>query len=187
MNPGSNGRYREREHSDVQRPRRRLVRVRHRPGPRDARRPAGSTGASSSSRASPSRDRLWLQASYVYSSLRGNYDGGVNQGVTGSARPGPGSTPTSTIPRWRTTPTGLSPRSAAPLPPGRLLGHALATFCRPSGVRRVGRAAQQAGLLQRVLRRVRLSRSARLGGPAADALGHRTSRSPTRSRSGRRP
>lgn len=27
-------------------------------------------------------DRLWLQASYVYSSLRGNYDGGVNQGVT---------------------------------------------------------------------------------------------------------
>lgn len=25
------------------------------------------------------RDRLWLQASYVYSSLRGNYDGGVNQ------------------------------------------------------------------------------------------------------------
>ena len=24
-------------------------------------------------------DRLWLQASYVYSSLRGNYDGGVNQ------------------------------------------------------------------------------------------------------------
>jgi hypothetical protein len=28
-------------------------------------------------------DRLWLQASYVYSSLRGNYDGGVNQ-ITGS-------------------------------------------------------------------------------------------------------
>jgi outer membrane receptor protein involved in Fe transport len=28
-------------------------------------------------------DRLWLQASYIYSSLRGNYDGGVNQ-VTGS-------------------------------------------------------------------------------------------------------
>jgi hypothetical protein len=28
-------------------------------------------------------DRLWLQASYVYSSLRGNYNGGVNE-VTGS-------------------------------------------------------------------------------------------------------
>jgi hypothetical protein len=28
-------------------------------------------------------DRLWLQASYIYSSLRGNYDGGVNE-VTGS-------------------------------------------------------------------------------------------------------
>jgi hypothetical protein len=26
------------------------------------------------------RDWLWLQASYVYSSLRGNYDGGVNEG-----------------------------------------------------------------------------------------------------------
>jgi hypothetical protein len=25
-------------------------------------------------------DKLWLQASYVYSSLRGNYDGGVNEG-----------------------------------------------------------------------------------------------------------
>jgi Carboxypeptidase regulatory-like domain/TonB dependent receptor/TonB-dependent Receptor Plug Domain len=32
-------------------------------------------------------DRLWLQTSYVYSSLRGNYDGGVNQ-VTGSTGPG---------------------------------------------------------------------------------------------------
>jgi hypothetical protein len=28
-------------------------------------------------------DRLWLQASYSYSSLRGNYDGGVNEGVYG--------------------------------------------------------------------------------------------------------
>ena len=27
-------------------------------------------------------DRHWVQASYVYSSLRGNYDGAVNQGVT---------------------------------------------------------------------------------------------------------
>jgi len=27
------------------------------------------------------RDRLWLQASYAYSSLRGNYDGGVNEGT----------------------------------------------------------------------------------------------------------
>ena len=26
-------------------------------------------------------DRLWLQASYSYSSLRGNYDGGVNEGI----------------------------------------------------------------------------------------------------------
>ena len=31
---------------------------------------------------------LWLQASYVYSSLRGNYDGGVNQGVYGQTNPG---------------------------------------------------------------------------------------------------
>jgi hypothetical protein len=33
-------------------------------------------------------DRLWLQASYVYSSLRGNYDGGVNQGSYGQTWPG---------------------------------------------------------------------------------------------------
>ncbi|HEY3173973.1 MAG TPA: TonB-dependent receptor, partial [Thermoanaerobaculia bacterium] len=33
-------------------------------------------------------DRLWLQASYVYSSLRGNYDGGVNEGTYGSTFPG---------------------------------------------------------------------------------------------------
>jgi hypothetical protein len=32
-------------------------------------------------------DRLWIQASYVYSSLRGNYDGGVNQ-ITGRTVPG---------------------------------------------------------------------------------------------------
>lgn len=31
---------------------------------------------------------LWLQASYVYSSLRGNYDGGVNQGRYGQTWPG---------------------------------------------------------------------------------------------------
>ncbi len=31
---------------------------------------------------------LWLQASYVYSSLRGNYDGGVNEGLYGSTAPG---------------------------------------------------------------------------------------------------
>lgn len=38
------------------------------------------------------RDRAWLQASYVYSSLRGNYDGAVSEGVynqtIGQARPG---------------------------------------------------------------------------------------------------
>jgi hypothetical protein len=33
-------------------------------------------------------DRLWLQASYVYSSLRGNYDGGVNQVTYGQVFPG---------------------------------------------------------------------------------------------------
>ncbi|HKF42079.1 MAG TPA: carboxypeptidase regulatory-like domain-containing protein [Thermoanaerobaculia bacterium] len=32
-------------------------------------------------------DRLWLQASYIYSSLRGNYDGGINE-VFGETRPG---------------------------------------------------------------------------------------------------
>ena len=31
---------------------------------------------------------LWLQASYVYSSLRGNYDGGVNQSTDGQTQPG---------------------------------------------------------------------------------------------------
>ena len=31
---------------------------------------------------------LWLQASYVYSSLRGNYDGGVNQSTCGQTQPG---------------------------------------------------------------------------------------------------
>ena len=33
-------------------------------------------------------DRFWLQASYIYSSLRGNYDGGVNQAVYGQTSPG---------------------------------------------------------------------------------------------------
>jgi Carboxypeptidase regulatory-like domain/TonB dependent receptor/TonB-dependent Receptor Plug Domain len=33
-------------------------------------------------------DRLWFQASYVYSSLRGNYDGGVNEGLFGRSIPG---------------------------------------------------------------------------------------------------
>lgn len=33
-------------------------------------------------------NRLWLQASYVYSSLRGNYDGGVNEGAYGQTSPG---------------------------------------------------------------------------------------------------
>ncbi len=31
---------------------------------------------------------LWLQASYIYSSLRGNYDGAVNQGAYGQTWPG---------------------------------------------------------------------------------------------------
>jgi outer membrane receptor protein involved in Fe transport len=34
------------------------------------------------------RDRLWLQASYTYSSLRGNYDGGVNEQGYGRTSPG---------------------------------------------------------------------------------------------------
>jgi hypothetical protein len=33
-------------------------------------------------------DRLWVQASYVYSSLRGNYDGAVTEGLTGQTNPG---------------------------------------------------------------------------------------------------
>ena len=32
-------------------------------------------------------DRLWLQASYVYSTLRGNYDGAVNEGLGGQTDP----------------------------------------------------------------------------------------------------
>ncbi len=48
---------------------------------RQRRRPqSGSTKGSSSSRARALGDRLWLQASYVYSTLRGNYDGEVNEG-----------------------------------------------------------------------------------------------------------
>jgi hypothetical protein len=33
-------------------------------------------------------DKLWLQASYVYSSLRGNYDGEVSEGYYGQTAPG---------------------------------------------------------------------------------------------------
>jgi hypothetical protein len=33
-------------------------------------------------------DRLWAQGSYTFSSLRGNYDGGVNGGVDGETTPG---------------------------------------------------------------------------------------------------
>jgi hypothetical protein len=33
-------------------------------------------------------DRAWLQASYVFSSLRGNYDGAVNEGFGGQTDPG---------------------------------------------------------------------------------------------------
>jgi outer membrane receptor protein involved in Fe transport len=33
-------------------------------------------------------ESLWLQASYLYSSLRGNYDGGVSQGLGGQTDPG---------------------------------------------------------------------------------------------------
>ena len=51
-------------------------------------RPSASTGGSSSSRASPSPTSLWLQASYVYSSLRGNYDGEVSEGFHGQTDPG---------------------------------------------------------------------------------------------------
>ena len=54
--------------------------------PAVARRQSGSTAASSFSRASLGNE-LWLQASYVHSSLRGNYDGGVNE-ASGQTRPG---------------------------------------------------------------------------------------------------
>ena len=43
--------------------------------------------------------RLWLQASYVYSSLRGNYDGGVNQS-TGETNPGVSQSDYSFPPFW---------------------------------------------------------------------------------------
>jgi hypothetical protein len=33
-------------------------------------------------------DRLWIQASYVYSTLRGNYDGAVSEGLGGQTDPG---------------------------------------------------------------------------------------------------
>ena len=51
------------------------------------RRQNDTTGGSSSSRANRSGIRLWFQASYIYSSLRGNYDGGVNEGVYGQTSP----------------------------------------------------------------------------------------------------
>ena len=62
--------------------------MRHRPGPR--RRPPASRiyrGIELLARKTLG-DRLWIQASYVYSSLRGNYDGGVNQGTYGQTDPG---------------------------------------------------------------------------------------------------
>ena len=70
---------------------------------------------------------LWLQASYVYSSLRGNYDGAVNETFQ---RPRPGSTPDFDYPaalaqRLRTP----LPGPTQPFPPGRRTGR------RPGGSR----------------------------------------------------
>ena len=94
---------------------------------------------------------LWLQASYVYSSLRGNYDGGVNEGIYGQTNPGWNEDfdyPALLAQRLRDP----CPGSAESLPLRRLLGDAVAALRRPADVRRVGRAAEQNRILQLLLR-----------------------------------
>ena len=127
---------------------------------------------------------LWLQASYVYSSLRGNYDGGVNEGLYGSDLPRleRGLRLSRALARRIRHPRA---RSAEPLPVRRLLGHAVAPLRGSSGVRRVGRAAQPAGILQLPLRIHDLPRAPGLGRGGCRPCGTPTSRSPTRSRSAR--
>ena len=128
-------------------------------------------------------DRLWIQASYVYSSLRGNYDGGINEGASG--RSIPGRNEDFDYPAlWHDGYGTLALDRPASLPARRVLGHAVGPLHRAPGVRRIGSAVQPARLLQSQLRLARLPRSPRLGGAPADATGARTSTSRIRSRSG---
>ena len=104
--------------------------------------------------------------------LRRRRQPGRHQGST--VRPCPGSTRTSTIPRCGTTGTGSSPST------GPTASAWMATGLRPGDLSlglqafvESGAPLNRLGYFNEVYRRVRLSRSARLGGPAADALGDR--------------
>ena len=96
-------------------------------------------------------DRHWVQASYVFSSLRGNYDGAVNQGVTAGSfgQTLPGFNADFDYPQMYHNAYGIL---ALDRPHRfRVDGYWVTpwrTFSGPSGVRRVGRAAQPAGLLR---------------------------------------
>ena len=95
-------------------------------------------------------DRLWLQASYVYSSLRGNFDGAVNEGIyeqpQGNTQPGVefGLRLSGALAqRGRSS----DARPPASLPVRRLLDDAGPPDDRSAGLRRVRSAAQPARLL----------------------------------------
>ena len=163
-----------------------FVRVRHRPGPRDASCQPDLPGHRAlraqigrHQPLAPGELRLLVPARQL---RRRRQPGRLR-----ATRPGPGSTPTSTIPRCSTTHTGFSPSIGLTASAWTATGLRPGASPRPSGVRRVGRAAQQAGLLERVstarpsfsFRAARRAGCRRSGGPA--------SRCPTRSRSGRRP
>ena len=105
-------------------------------------------------------DRLWLQASYVYSTLRGNYDGAVNEGLGGQTDPGHQSGL-----RLRDVPAELHrppvPRPARRLSPCRLLSDAAAALGGFRCLRDLRRAARPVGILQCQLRRCASCREAR--------------------------
>ncbi len=127
-NPGLEREDRERRHSHVQRPRRRLVRVRHRPGPRDARRSAASTGASSSSRASRSATASGSRRATSSRPCAATMTAASTRASRGLLR----SDLARDQRRLRLSPDvpqrvrDPRPRSASPVPPGWLLGYALA-------------------------------------------------------------
>ena len=132
--------------------------------------------------------RLWAQGSYTFSSLRGNYDGGVNEGAPPVGKNFPGRKPwTSTFHQLCTTATGIL---ALDRPHRfRFDGYWRTPWMlsrTPGEVADRG-AAQQDGLLQRYLRRrPSFSTSAGLAGPPATPCGPPTSTSHTRFRSGPR-
>ena len=93
-------------------------------------RPSASTGASSSWRASPSPQRFWLQASYVYSSLRGQLRRRGQRGLRRPDRPRhQRGLRLPAVPAQRLR--APLPRPAARSPPRRLLHDALRSVGRP--------------------------------------------------------